>query len=487
MTADWILAIDQGTTNTKALVVGADGAILAQSAVPMTVTYPRAGWAEQSADAIWDSVCQAIRAALTGLDASRIAGLAISNQRESIVVWDAESGRPIAPCVIWQCRRSAERCAAIREAGHADEIERRTGLGLDPLFPAAKIAWILDDVSGARAKAEAGSLRTGTVDSWLIWKFTGGAVHATDYSNASRTQLFNTADLAWDADLANWFDVPLALLPEARLSNSAFGTVVDTACGLPVGVPIHAVMGDSHAALYGHGVRAPGAVKATYGTGSSLMTLTHQRLQSRHGLSGTIAWATESGVAHALEGNISVSGHAAAFAAQLLGLADAAALSELAQSVGSNEGVSFVPALVGLGAPYWQQDARGIIAGMSAGTRPAHVARAAFEAIALQIADVFRAMESDLGQPLKELFVDGGASKNDFLMQLQADILDRPVLRGDVAELSALGVATMAREALGLPMPAETQAPATVFRASISADRRLALLAQWADAIRRAR
>jgi len=450
MTSPLILAIDQGTTNTKALLVNQDGRVLFQASVPNTVTYPRPGWAEQSAEALWAGVQDVIAQVVAGTDrVGDIAGIAISNQRESIIVWDAATGEPIGPCVIWQCRRSAERCEAIRAAGHADLIEARTGLAVDPLFPAAKIAWLLDAVPGAWARAEAGELRAGTVDSWLLWQLTGGAAHATDHSNASRTQLLNTDTLVWDSELAAIFGVPMSLLADIRPSDSEFGRTVAGATALPAGVPISAMMGDSHAALFGHGVRTPGAVKATYGTGTSLMTLTHGKVLSSNGLSSTIAWSTSKGAVHALEGNISVSGQSAAFMAEMLGLSDAAALSDLAAQVPDSNGVSFVPALVGLGAPYWRDDARGTLTGMSLGTKPAHLARAAIEAIAFQVGDVFAAMQKDLGADLAELRADGGASRNAMLMQFQADLIERPVSVGNAAEVSALGAAALAFEGLG--------------------------------------
>nr|WP_245895312.1 FGGY-family carbohydrate kinase [Devosia submarina] len=354
---------------------------------------------------------------------------------------------------MWQCRRSAPKCDKLRAAGHAGTIEAKTGLALDPLFPAGKIAWLLDHVPGARARAEAGELRAGTVDSWLLWNLSGGAVHATDHSNAARTQLFNTQTLCWDAALCELFGVPLSLLPEVRSSNAQFGHLAGGATALPAGVPIHAMIGDSHAALFGHGVRTPGTAKATYGTGTSLMALTSDRVGSTHGLSSTIAWSQGGKVQHALEGNISVSGQAAAFAAELLGLPDAAALSALAETVFDSNGVAFVPALVGLGAPYWRADARGSITGMSLGTKPAHLARAALEAIAFQVADVYRAMEADMDAPLGELRADGGASRNQNIMQFEADILDRPVAAAAAPEVSALGAAALAFSAIGISVP----------------------------------
>jgi len=455
-----VLAIDQGTTNTKALLVSADGRVHHQASVPNVVTYPQPGWAEQSAIALVDGVKQVIDEVVAKAGGAEILAVGISNQRESIVVWDAATGQPIGPCIIWQCRRSAPKCETLRQGGHAELIEKRTGLALDPLFPAGKIAWLLDNTTGARERASRGELRAGTVDSWLLWNLTGGAVHATDHSNASRTQLFNTETLSWDADLMALFNVPPSLLPEVRYSDSEFGRSVAGACALPHGVPIHAMIGDSHAALFGHGVRAPGTVKATYGTGTSLMALTPERVLSRHGLSSTIAWSQSGKVAHALEGNISVSGQAAAFMAQMLGLADATALSALAETVPDSNGAAFVPALVGLGAPHWRSDARGSITGLSLGTTPAHLARAALEAIAFQVADVFTAMEQDMGAPMAVLRADGGASRNHFLMQFQADILGRTVAIAAAAEVSALGAAALAFAGLGIemtPVPAAGQ------------------------------
>jgi glycerol kinase len=453
MSSGLILAIDQGTTNTKALLVDASGRVHQQASVPNVVNYPQPGWAEQSATALVDGVKQVIAEVVAKAGDAEIVGIGISNQRESIVVWDAVTGEPIGPCIIWQCRRSAPRCEALRAAGHADLIEAKTGLALDPLFPAAKIAWLLDTIPGARARAEKGELRAGTVDAWLLWTLTRGAVHATDHSNASRTQLFNTETLAWDAELCALFDVPLSLLPEVRSSDSEFGRVAAGVCALPIGTPVRAMIGDSHAALFGHGVREPGTVKATYGTGTSLMALTSGRVRSRHGISSTIAWSQGGVVQHALEGNISVSGQSAAFVADLLGLPDATALSALAETVDDSNGVAFVPALVGLGAPYWNADARGTITGMSLGTKQAHLARAALEAIAFQVADVYSAMEADMGSPLGELRADGGASRNHLIMQFEADILDRPVAAAAAPEVSALGAAALAFSSLGIEMP----------------------------------
>ncbi|HVI98404.1 MAG TPA: FGGY family carbohydrate kinase [Sphingomonas sp.] len=483
MTGQAVLAVDQGTSNTKAVLVGRDGAILARASRPMAVAHPRPGWAEQSAAALWESVAGVIGDLVAAAPEVEVAAVGISNQRETAVLWDAATGEPVAPAILWQCRRTAPRCEELRAAGYAAAVVERSGLGLDPLFPAAKIAWLLDTIPEGRARADRGELRAGTVDSWLLWKLTGGAVHATDLSNASRTQLLNLESLAWDAELARIFGVPLALMPEVRASDSRFGTLADGATALPAGVPICAMMGDSHAALYAHGARSPGEAKVTCGTGSSLMVLTQQRAHSAHGLSSTIAWAEGGHVFHALEGNITTSGAAAAFATQLLGLADEAALTALAETVGTSDGVCFVPALAGLGAPHWNSDARGMISGMSLGTRPAHVARAALEGIAHQIADVFEAAEADLGHALPTIVADGGAAKNVVLMHLLADLLGRAVVRPENEEASVKGVARMAAKALGWEN--QTAAPATTFQPRAS-DEREAMRAEWKAAIARA-
>ena len=444
-----VLAIDQGTTNTKALLIDAAGAIVARASVPVAVVHPKPGWAEQSGEAVWGSVQAAVDKCLRMRPEVKLASIGIANQRESVLLWDRATGEALGPCVSWQCRRSTDRLAPLRRPEVEALVADRTGLGLDPLFPAAKFGWLLDNVAGARAAAKAGKVCAGTVDSWLLAKLTAGKTHATDFSNASRTQLFDIHRLCWDEELGRLFDVPVAVLPEALPSDSCFGVTVSQGA-IPGGVAVGAMMGDSHAALYGHGIRAPGAVKATYGTGSSLMTLTERPVLSGNGLSSTIAWGAGGNVAYALEGNISVSGQAAAFTSALLGLPDEAALARLAQSVESSDGVFFVPALAGLGAPYWQADVRGLFTGMSLSTRPAHFARATIEAIALQIHDVFVAMQADRTMQLSALSADGGASRNDLLMQVQADVLQKPVRRSRVAELSAIGVAIMAGIRAGL-------------------------------------
>ncbi|MDR3373107.1 MAG: FGGY family carbohydrate kinase [Ancalomicrobiaceae bacterium] len=486
MSAAFLLAIDQGTTNTKAVLVDGAGRIVLTASAPMTSAYPHPGWAEQSADDIWATVAAVIADIAARLDGRTIAAIAITNQRETLVTWDRITRRPVTPAILWQCRRSAEDCDAIRATGADAGIVEATGLSLNPLFPASKLGWLLKRNADVKVLADSGRLAAGTVDSWLLYQLTGAKRFATDHSNASRTQLFNTATLSWDADLCRLFGVPIACLPEALPSDSRFGETAAGVTTLPAGIPIHAMMGDSHAALYGHGVRAPGAVKATYGTGSSLMTLTPTRVASRHGLSGTIAWSRGARTAYALEGNITVSAQAASFMAKLIGLKGAPELSDLARTVSTSNGVAFVPALAGLGAPHWDDYATGLVTGMTLSTTPAHVARATFEAIALQIYDVFTAMEQDIGAPLEALLADGGASANPFLMQLQADILAKPVNRSDVAELSAIGVAAMAASALGLAA-GEPAAAHAIFEPAAGTAWRDTVIAGWHAAIARAK
>jgi glycerol kinase len=478
-----VLAIDQGTTNTKALVVDETGSIQARASAPSTSDYPRPGWAEQSADGIWQATRTVIDAVAGKAGAAEIDAIAISNQRETLIAWDGETGTPVGPTILWQDRRTAAACEALIASGRNDEVETLTGLGISPMFPAAKLAWIINNRPAARALADTGRLRFGTVDAWLLWNLSGGAAFATDHSNASRTQLFDTAALRWSPRLADIFGVPLSSLPEARPSDSRFGETASGTTSLPSGIPIHAMMGDSHAALFGHGVRTPGTVKATYGTGSSLMTLTPGRVVSKNGLSGTIAWTDRHGTAYALEGNIIVSAQAASYMGHLLGIGDARALSDLAQTVGRSNGVTFVPALSGLGAPHWDDRATGTISGMTHGTTPAHLARATFEAIALQIVDVFDAMQSDVGKPLDTLRADGGASSNGFLMQLQADLLGRPVDRSEVEEVGALGAAAMAFAALGVTAPLGTGS--TPFVPAMPSGDAQAIREAWRAAVRR--
>lgn len=481
-----ILAIDQGTTNTKVIAFDAVGRIVARASRVNAVSHPQPGWAGQSATEVWNGVRAAIDEVVDALrNRFEISGLAISNQRETVVVWDARTGEPVGPGILWQCRRTSARCHDLRARNLEPEIVRRSGLGLDALFSATKIAWLLESRPGLRVRAEAGELCAGTMDAWLIWMLTGG-LHATDLSNASRTQLLNLDTLVWDAWLADVFQVPLQIMPQIRPSDATFGTTRAGATNLPAGLPILAVMGDSHAALYGHSVLGAGEVKVTCGTGSSLISVTGGRVSSLNGLSSTIAWQKGETAFHALEGNISVSGQTAALTANLLGLEDAEALTRLALTVPDTDGVVLVPAFAGLGAPHWKEDARGTISGMTLGSQPAHIARAALEAIALQIVDVLKAMECDLGRPFPVIAVDGGASANDMLMQLLADLSDCPVRRGAIVELSAFGVARLAAGTLGLSWPSGSADDAVLFSPAMAPEMRLRLLSRWREAVTRA-
>lgn len=478
-----VLAIDQGTTNTKAVLLDEQGTVVARASASLTTDYPRPGWVEQSALSIWDSVCDVI-AQIVGSGGMPDA-IGIANQRETLVVWDAATSQPVCPAIVWQCRRTASACAALIADGHNPAVTEATGLAINPLFPASKLGWVFKHVPEARELHAQGRLRAGTVDSWLLWCLSAGSSFATDHSNASRTLLFDTKRLAFSETLGAIFGVPVDCLPKPLASNNRFGETGSGVSLLPAGLPIHAMLGDSHAALFGHGIRTPGQIKATYGTGSSLMMLTSERAVSSHGLSGTIAWSDETGPAFALEGNITVSAQAAAFMAELTGLESPEALSALAETVPDSGGVTFVPALAGLGAPHWDDAARGMLSGMTLGTTRAHVARATIDAIALQIADVFDAMENDAGHTIALLRADGGASRNDFLMQLQADLIGCPVQTSDVPEVGALGVAAMVFSASGVDMPLPSHAK--TFRSQLEANNRAEHRALWKEAIRRVR
>jgi len=486
-----ILAIDQGTTNTKTLLLDAEGRILSRAARPLSIRFPEPGWVEQDAIELWNSVVEAAGECLQQAGRPPLAGIAITNQRESTVVWDAATGLPAAPCVVWQCRRTAAYCEDLKRRDLDAFLAARTGLAIDPLFSASKIRWLLDHIPEGQRRAEAGELRAGTVDSWLLWNLTGGAVHACDATNASRTQLLNLRTLQWDPELLALFGIPRPLLPDVRPSSAIYGSTA--AVGpLPQGVPIASMIGDSHAALFGHAAFRPGSVKATYGTGSSLMTLIEEPAFSPHGLSTTVAWWLGETARYALEGNITMTGGAVHWVGEFLRLPDpAASAAALAEQAPDTDGVYLVPAFAGLGAPYWDPDARGVITGLTRGASAAQVARAALEAIAFQICDVFEAMQASVSTPLPELLADGGASKNDTLMQFQADILGRPVRRNLSADLSAVGAAWLAGLALGVwSSPEELERlprPVDLFEPRMSEAERRTRCEGWRRAVEKAR
>lgn len=443
-----ILAIDEGTSNAKAVLVNELGQVIARASRPLTVSHPQPGFSEQDPQSIWLNTLAAIDECLAQVNRP-VTAVAISNQRESVVAWDRHTGEPLSPCISWQCRRSTALCAQLHEQGHEATILAKTGLALDPMFSAGKFRWILDHLEDGHARAAAGDICLGTVDSWLLWKLSGGQVFATDYSNASRTQLFNLHTCTWDTELLALFGIPAASL--APIQPSA-GFFAETARfdRLAAGIPVMSVIGDSHAALYGQGGFAPGLVKATLGTGSSLMTPMGGPIASTHGLSTTLAWHDGSTPTYAMEGNIVHTGAAVQWASRLMAGESLDAMAEQAAQLQNNGGVYFVPALSGLGAPHWKADARGLICGLTEATSGAHILRASLESIGYQIRDVFEAMQQDIGSPLKELWVDGGATRNRWLMHFLADLLQRPVVRSLSPEVSALGAAHLAGRALGI-------------------------------------
>lgn len=445
---DLLLAIDQGTTNTKAILVPRDGRLAFATSSAVSLSQLKNGFIEQDPLLLWESVVRVVTDCVKRAKPKNIAAVGIANQRESIVAWERHSGKPVAPAIVWQCRRSEPFCARLVRSGHAQMLREKTGLTIDPLFSASKMQWLLENIGGLRERAETGDICFGTVDSWLIWKLTGGRVHVCDSSNASRTQLLNLRTCDWDDDLLQLFGIPRVALPEIRNSSGYFGECVEIS-GL-AGMPILSAIGDSHAAMAAHGSYAPGTVKATYGTGSSVMTLLPEFRLGTNGIATTIAWQIHNKAQFALEGNISMTGSAVQWVGEFLGLSDpAAAAVKLAGSVQDSAGIHFVPAMVGLGAPYWDTEARGVLMGLECSSRAAHMAHAAVESIAFQIRDVFDAMEAGAGCTLPVLYADGGGTRNRWLMQFQADILGRPVLRSQQEELSALGAAWMAGLSLG--------------------------------------
>ncbi len=444
-----ILAIDQGTTNTKVVLVDSAGQVRARAARPLQVYYPQPAWVQQDAQEIWKSVIEATAECTASAGSPEILAVAISNQRESVMAWERATSLPVGPVITWQCRRTAPFCDELKARGLGDFLQRRTGLTIDPLFSASKARWLLDHIPDGAQRAANGEICLGTMDSWVLWNLTGGAVHACDVSNASRTQLLNLGTAQWDDELLELFGIPRVTLPQVRPSSFIYGETQSFE-GLRGGIPIASLIGDSHAALYGHAGIHPGAVKATYGTGSSLMTPLTMPMPSTHGLSTTVAWGRDR-VTYALEGNITATGAAVQWLGQLLGWQDnGREIEALSREVKDTDGVYLVPAFVGLGAPYWEPDARGTITGLTRGTSRAHLARATLESIAYQICDVFGAIEADTQSRLQQIFADGGASRNDILMQFQADILNRPVLRNRSTDVSALGASCLAGLAVGV-------------------------------------
>jgi glycerol kinase len=496
--AGHILAIDQGTTGTTALLMGLDGSTLGRKTCEFPQHFPKPGWVEHEPEQIWQSVLSAVSGALerSGLRGSDIAAIGLTNQRETTLLWDRATSKAVARAIVWQDRRTAARCAELKAAGHEARVRETTGLVLDPYFSGTKLGWLLDHVSGARAAAEAGKLAFGTVDSFLVWQLAGGAAghapHVTDVTNASRTLLMNLASRTWDEAMCALLGVPRQLLPEIVASAVRVAVTRDVP-GLPDGIPITGIAGDQHAALFGQACFAEGDAKCTYGTGAFLLANTGSRpVASRAGLLSTLAWQIGDQVVYALEGSCFIAGAAVQWLRDGLGLISSAQeIEALARQVSSSDGVAFVPALSGLGAPHWDPDARGLITGITRGTTRAHLARATLEAIAFQVQDVIAAMSADLGKPIMRMRVDGGAAANDLLLQTQSDIGAVTVERPTELESTARGAAMLAGLGAGLfSSPNDAARMIRVDRAftpQIDSTTRTAELNRWSDAVWRAR
>lgn len=448
----YILALDQGTTSSRAILFDRDSKIAGMAQVELTQIYPQPGWVEHDPMEIWRTQCDAIQAVLkqTGIAPGEIAAIGIANQRETAIVWDKTTGEPVCNAIVWQCRRTAALCDELKKNQWAPTIQTNTGLVVDAYFSGTKIKWILDHIEGARAKAENGQLLFGNVDTWLIWKLTRGKVHVTDYSNASRTMLYNIHQLEWDERILAELGIPVTMLPEVKPSSYRYG-VVEGSMFDGAAIPICGAAGDQQAALFGQNCFEAGSAKNTYGTGCFILLNTGTApVKSHNNLLTTIAWGIDGRVEYALEGSVFNAGSAVQWLRDEVGLIENAPQSELeAQKVPDTGGVYVVPAFTGLGAPYWDMYARGIIVGITRGTRKEHLIRATLEAIAYQSRDILTAMQADAGMTLKELKVDGGASVNDFLMQFQADLLGVRVNRPKVVETTALGAAYLAGLACG--------------------------------------
>jgi len=486
-----VIAIDQGTTGSTVLVFDETGRVIGRAYAEFPQYYPQPGWVEHDANEIWHSVERVTRAAINqsrqAHPALELAAIGITNQRETVVVWDRATGAPVHRAIVWQDRRTSERCRELQAAGREDWVRARTGLVLDPYFSATKLEWLLERTPELRVRAEAGELAAGTIDSWLVWQLTGGRAHVTDPTNASRTLLFNIDTLDWDDELLALFGVPRTMLPEVRPSSAVYGEAPGELFGQAI--PVSGIAGDQQAALFGQGCCEVGRAKNTYGTGAFLLLHTgNERVLSEQGLLTTVACGPRGEPAYALEGSIFIAGAAVQWLRDALGIVGGAAETEaIARSLRSNDGVYFVPAFVGLGAPYWNPEARGTIVGLTRGTGKAHLVRAALEAMGYATAEVLEAMEADAGVVTEQLAVDGGASQNDWLMQFQADLLGIEVRRPHLVETTALGAAGLAGIAAGIwPSAAEFLAARTApthFQPRMQDAERAALRRGWSRAV----
>jgi len=494
MKKEYIMALDQGTTSSRAVIFDRQGKIVSMAAKEFGQIYPRPGWVEHDPAEIWGSQMEAARQALDSVNLSpqRVAAIGVTNQRETTLIWDRESGSPVYNAIVWQCRRTAPSCSEIKKTKFAQKIRRKTGLVIDAYFSATKVQWILDHRKTIRRAAERGELAFGTVDSWLVYNLTGKKLHITDYSNASRTMLYNIHDLSWDGEILEYFYIPEKILPAVKASSEIYeSTSPGSFLGLEI--PVAGIVGDQQGALFGQTCFRKGLSKNTYGTGCfMLMNIGGKPVLSKKNLLTTIAWGIGRKIEYALEGSVFIAGAAIQWLRDGLRMIEQASESErLASSIPSNDGVYFVPAFVGLGAPYWDMYARGAIFGITRGTTPAHLARAALESIAYQTRDVLESMEEDSGMELKELRVDGGAAVNEFLLQFQADILGVPVVTQATTETTALGAAYLAGLAVGFwkdqQQIAANYRVKRKFSPRMSSKQRESLYRKWKMAVERAR
>ena len=489
----YLLALDQGTTSCRAIIFTPDGQIQASAQREIKIRTPHSGWVEQDAQEIWTTQIGVVQQALASarLMAKDIAAMGITNQRETTVVWDKQTGRPLAPAIVWQDRRAAAWCNRLVQQGHLNQIHQSTGLRIDPYFSAGKLSWLLDNVEGLRALAAQDRVAFGTIDSWLIWNLTQGAEHVIEVSNASRTMLMNLQTQQWDDALLDLFNIPASVLPKIIASDQY---ICDTAPGLlGASIPMSGVLGDQQAALFGQSCFEAGSAKNTYGTGCFMLFNTGNEAQySQNQLLTTLAWQCQDQRSYALEGSVFMAGAVVQWLRDGLGIIkDSTEVEHLAAQVQDTDGVILVPAFTGLGAPHWDSEARGLICGMSRGTNRSHLARAALESIAYQVSDVLTAMQSDIGRPLKELRVDGGASQNNMLMQFQADILNVPVLRPKMLESTAWGAAAMAGLSIGVFSNLDQLSQAwhldRMFEPRMREDERQSHLNAWSTALQRAK
>ncbi len=488
----YILSFDQGTTSSRAIVFNKEGAIVSIAQKEFTQYYPQPGWVEHDPNEIWSTQLGVAAEAITkaGLTVKDVAAIGITNQRETTLIWDRKTGQPICNAIVWQDRRTAPFCDELKKDGHAKFIQNKTGLVIDAYFSASKIKWILDNVAGAKEKAKRGELCFGTVDSWLLWKLTDGGIHATDVTNASRTMLFNIHTLSWDEDLLQLFNIPQSMLPNVRSCSEVYGHTqhILTAHN----IPIAGIAGDQQAALFGQMCVQPGTVKNTYGTGCFLLMNTGEKaMPSHNNLLTTVAWQIRGKTAYALEGSVFIAGAVVQWLRDGLQLIRSSSeVESLAAQVSSTDGVYAVPAFTGLGAPYWNQQARGTIVGITRGTTAAHIARACLESIAFQTVDVLNAMRADAGIDITELRVDGGATVNEMLMQFQSDVANTPVIKPKISETTALGAAYLAGLAVGywtdLEDIQQQWKEDKIYHPNIDDAKRSFLLQQWQRAIKAA-